>query len=198
MAEKLPPKQRRFVQEYLVDLNATRAAIRAGYAFRDWAKAAGYYVYALVDPRNGEIFYIGKGRRRRYLAHYAEWKAGHVANAAKFTRIDGIAADGFTPNAVCLEDSLTEAAAYTMERQFIEVIGLQRLTNATPGQRSEREKEIASAQALLRRIKPYCVWASEAPRSLRDVEMYSRIVNEIKKIAEGDDWLSEITVTVGS
>jgi phage terminase small subunit len=28
----LTPKQRRFVDEYLVDLNATRAAIRAGYS----------------------------------------------------------------------------------------------------------------------------------------------------------------------
>ena len=29
---KLSPKQERFVQEYLVDLNATQAAIRAGYS----------------------------------------------------------------------------------------------------------------------------------------------------------------------
>lgn len=32
--EKLTPKQRRFVEEYLVDLNATQAAIRAGYSER--------------------------------------------------------------------------------------------------------------------------------------------------------------------
>lgn len=31
---KLTPKQRRFVEEYLVDLNATQAAIRAGYSAR--------------------------------------------------------------------------------------------------------------------------------------------------------------------
>lgn len=36
MAAKLSPKQRSFVQEYLIDLNATQAAIRAGYS----AKAA--------------------------------------------------------------------------------------------------------------------------------------------------------------
>ena len=36
MASKLTPKQQRFVQEYLVDYNATQAAIRAGYS----AKAA--------------------------------------------------------------------------------------------------------------------------------------------------------------
>lgn len=34
MATDLPPKQQRFVDEYLVDLNATQAAIRAGYSPR--------------------------------------------------------------------------------------------------------------------------------------------------------------------
>ena len=34
MATKLTPKQRRFVDEYLIDLNATQAAIRAGYSPR--------------------------------------------------------------------------------------------------------------------------------------------------------------------
>ncbi len=33
--EKLTDKQKRFVQEYLVDLNATQAAIRAGYSERN-------------------------------------------------------------------------------------------------------------------------------------------------------------------
>jgi phage terminase small subunit len=31
---KLPPRQQRFVEEYLVDLNATQASIRAGYSKR--------------------------------------------------------------------------------------------------------------------------------------------------------------------
>lgn len=34
MARKLTPRQQKFVQEYLVDLNATQAAIRAGYSAR--------------------------------------------------------------------------------------------------------------------------------------------------------------------
>jgi phage terminase small subunit len=37
---KLTPKQQRFVQEYLIDLNATQAAIRAGYS-KDTAKDIG-------------------------------------------------------------------------------------------------------------------------------------------------------------
>ena len=39
--EKLTPKQARFVEEYLVDLNATQAAIRAGYS-ESTARAIGY------------------------------------------------------------------------------------------------------------------------------------------------------------
>ena len=34
----LPPKQQRFVDEYLLDLNATRAAVRAGYSARNAGK----------------------------------------------------------------------------------------------------------------------------------------------------------------
>ena len=34
MSHQLTPKQRRFVDEYLVDLNATQAAVRAGYSAR--------------------------------------------------------------------------------------------------------------------------------------------------------------------
>ena len=39
--KKLTPKQARFVEEYLVDLNATQAAIRAGYS-ETTARAIGY------------------------------------------------------------------------------------------------------------------------------------------------------------
>lgn len=36
----LTPRQERFVDEYLVDLNATQAAIRAGYSRRTHARSA--------------------------------------------------------------------------------------------------------------------------------------------------------------
>lgn len=40
MASKLTPKQQKFVDEYLVDLNATQAAIRAGYSKKTAAAIA--------------------------------------------------------------------------------------------------------------------------------------------------------------
>lgn len=41
MSESLTAKQKMFCQEYLIDLNATQAAIRAGYS-KDTAKEIGY------------------------------------------------------------------------------------------------------------------------------------------------------------
>ena len=48
MAGGLNDKQRRFVEEYLVDLNATQAAIRAGYSVRT-AKSQGQRLLTNVD-----------------------------------------------------------------------------------------------------------------------------------------------------
>lgn len=48
----LTPKQRRFVDEYLVDLNATQAAIRAGYSLKT-AKQIGSRLLTNVDIAAG-------------------------------------------------------------------------------------------------------------------------------------------------
>ena len=40
MAKKLNPKQKKFVEEYLIDLNATQAAVRAGYSRKTAIKIA--------------------------------------------------------------------------------------------------------------------------------------------------------------
>jgi phage terminase small subunit len=45
---ELSPKQKRFVHEYLIDLNATQAAIRAGYSERT-AKSIGQRLLTYVD-----------------------------------------------------------------------------------------------------------------------------------------------------
>ena len=42
-----------------------------------------FYVYALIDPRDGNIFYVGKGKRERILHH-----AGQVVISEAFTDRD--------------------------------------------------------------------------------------------------------------
>ena len=57
----MTPKQQRFVEEYLVDLNATQAAIRAGYS----AKNAGKIGFQLLEKtRIAEA--ISAGQRSRF------------------------------------------------------------------------------------------------------------------------------------
>ena len=51
MASKLSPKQQRFVEEYLVDLNATQAAMRAGYS-KKTANEQGSQLLAKVSIAN--------------------------------------------------------------------------------------------------------------------------------------------------
>ena len=64
----------------------------------------GYYVYRLLDPRNGETFYVGKGKGNRVFDHAKIAKAQNVKAAkerllteelaeAKEAELDGVAVD---------------------------------------------------------------------------------------------------------
>lgn len=66
---KLTPKQERFVAEYLIDLNATQAAIRAGYS----EKTAGSVGHEnLKKPEIAEAIQRGQARRANKLEISAE------------------------------------------------------------------------------------------------------------------------------
>lgn len=185
---ELTPKQAAFVQEYLIDLNATQAAIRAGVELPRCVAPKGFYVYALVDPRDSSLFYIGKGRGMRYAAHYDEWKSGVVVNPAKFERIGEIVQSGRLPIPVCFAEGLTEPDAYALERQLIDRIGVALLTNIAPGQSSEVEKVAVKARDLLGRVKPFEQWCAERLRSIPDRVMYFDIVEHLRMVAAGR-WL---------
>jgi hypothetical protein len=62
----------------------------------DVSKRLGWYVYRLIDPRNGETFYIGKGRGNRVFAHIrAEQGLQGDALDNKLKRIREIRVAGF-------------------------------------------------------------------------------------------------------
>lgn len=69
--KKLTPKQQRFVQEYLIDLNATQAAIRAGYS-KKTAEQIGY-----ENLRKPEIAAAIEAKRLK-VAEKAELSVGWV------------------------------------------------------------------------------------------------------------------------
>ena len=68
--DKLTPKQQRFVEEYLVDLNATQAAIRAGYSSRNADKIA---FQLLGKTRVAEAIAAAKAERSARVAVSADY-----------------------------------------------------------------------------------------------------------------------------
>lgn len=76
---ELTEKQRRFVEEYLVDLNATQAAIRAGYS-EDSAKEIGYE--NLTKPHIAEAVQTGRLRQRERSEATADRVIAELARIA--------------------------------------------------------------------------------------------------------------------
>jgi hypothetical protein len=80
-----------------------------------------YYVYALIDPRDNEMFYVGKGKENRYKHHL---KTTLKANKTKkHHRIDEINDDGYKVKIVKLIDYLSEVDAFKIEEIIIYNIG---------------------------------------------------------------------------
>ncbi|WP_171473755.1 terminase small subunit [Frigoriglobus tundricola] len=66
----MTPKQQRFVDEYLIDLNATQAAIRAGYSARS---AKGHTHRLLQDPEIRNAIDAAQAARRKRTELTADW-----------------------------------------------------------------------------------------------------------------------------
>lgn len=186
MSSVLTPKQERFVQEYLIDLNAAQAAIRAGVELKPCGGESGFYVYLLVDSRDETIFYVGKGIKQRFKAHEREWRSSKHVNTDKCSRIGDIVARGGRVMAYRLADGLAELEAFATERQVIHRIGIDRLTNAARGQAAQAERDIAHAKYMLARIVSFEQWVAEKPRTEFEKSLYHGVVEGYRVIASGD------------
>ncbi len=121
----------------LPDVTKTQGAVdvlrRAGFPCEPFSRKrhSGFYVYVLCDPDTKEPFYVGKGTRGRCQDHGR--RIFTDPNGAKIDRILDIWVRGQQHLTLIVESDLPEKAAYQLERDLINSIGLQNLTNILPG-----------------------------------------------------------------
>ena len=97
----------------------------------------GHYVYRLIDPRNGETFYVGKGQRDRVFAHAKGEIDDATPSAAdpKLKRIKEITGLGLDVEHVVHRHGMSNATAREVEAALIDAYP--GLTNRVAGSGSK-------------------------------------------------------------
>ena len=122
-------------------------------------KQIGYYVYRLIDPRNGETFYVGKGKGNRVFDHVEHAKKGmdfYKINQAeddvlslKIQRIQDILYEGLEVIHIIHRWGMTEADALLVESALIDAFP--GLTNIQGGYHCDNG--VISAHSLQKRFE---------------------------------------------
>lgn len=146
------------------------------------------YVYELIDPRDGAVFYVGKGTGGRMHDHEADVRAGRGQNPAKCERISAILAAGLRVQCAVVSRHDTDEEAFAAERAHMAKFSA--LTNMRPGGAGGRTfsatagEQAEPASSLLARIRPYAEWASMAPRSEADNALYQFVAHNLAVLAD--------------
>lgn len=109
-----------------------------------------YYVYTLTDPRDGKVFYVGKGRGNRVDAHERQAKRG--IKSPKCDRIREIVAAGLAVIKEKVAFFDCEGEAYKFESRMI--LSMDGLTNA-----QKIEKDPIRAKYRSREFMEILAWA---------------------------------------
>lgn len=96
----------------------------------------GYYVYLLRDPRNEEIFYIGKGVGNRVFCHLRD-SLDEDLEGNKLDRIREITKAGLRVDHQIIRHGLSEKEAFEVEAALIDFVGISGLTNLVHGHKAE-------------------------------------------------------------
>ena len=152
------------------------------------------YVYGLIDPRTGAMFYVGKGTGYRLNQHEGEARRGKLG--AKNEKIREILSCGLRVECRVLEEFDTDAEAYVVEKALI-AEHRDSLTNLNSGGGGgfglgAYSYFKARAQKSLDRLRPFAEWRAWLGARWSDVdfrvlgtpeEFYARMRAELMKEA---------------
>jgi uncharacterized protein len=110
-----------------------------------------FYVYRLIDPRNGETFYVGKGVGNRLFSH-VQGEADTVSDELtdKLVRIRKIRNDGFEVGHVIHRHGMTEEQAFEVEGALIDAYP--ETTNQVSGKHSG-ERGLMHARQIIEKYE---------------------------------------------
>ena len=144
-----------------------------------------FYVYGHYRNDTGELFYIGKGSKKRAWSSYrrnVHWK--NVVHKHDYV-------------VKILYDNLTEEDAYTKEAELIDDAGLVNLTNMTEGGlgiSSEQARRIAIQRNLSPEYRKNMMAAVR--RRTENPEWRKNQIIKNKKLAEDSEWRKKVSAGV--
>lgn len=107
-----------------------------------------FYVYRLIDPRNGETFYIGKGKNNRVFEHAKGQQSSGDGLSDKESRIYEIKAAGFEVQHVIHRHGMDSDTAFEVEAALMDAYPS--VTNIMGGH-GNSERGIAHANEITER-----------------------------------------------
>ncbi len=157
------PRHEMFARELAKGKTADEAYEAAGLQAKPFGGQSDYYVYALIDPTNGRLFYIGKGKGKRALVHWSQMFSDKCRSTAKSERLIAIKRAGLKVRVDILADGLTNDSAYLVEQSFIRLIGFTYLTNVLPGSMTENMRLLREARHMMKNAVSFMIWRRENP-----------------------------------
>lgn len=126
-----------------------------------------HYVYRLIDPRNGETFYVGKGKGNRVFTHMlGEVTAETDGLDGRLARIRQIRNAGFAVQHVIHRHGLDEKTAYEVEGALMDAYS--GITNLVGGH-GNSDRGAAHSQQIIERYS-----AQDADIAHRAIEINVR------------------------
>ncbi len=113
----------------------------------------GHYVYALVDPRDDSIFYVGKASGNNRAFDHLKAAPNEGQKSIRIAEIRK-SRPSLEPEVQILRYGLDETSCLNVEAAIIDAIGLENLTNEIRGHGVDRGRQTAKEVERLHGSKP--------------------------------------------